>query len=60
VEWLVKAGLDGLFGLALGLVLIPVVKYAMAALRVIRPARTTRPAAPLPSSRLTREPTGHE
>lgn len=32
VGWLVKAGLDGLFGLALGLVLIPIVKFAMARL----------------------------
>lgn len=40
VEWLVTAGLDGLFGLGLGLVLIPAVKYSIAGFRMMRPATT--------------------
>jgi predicted DNA repair protein MutK len=40
VEWLVKAGLDGVFGLALGLVLIPMVKFATARLRALRSGKS--------------------
>jgi predicted DNA repair protein MutK len=39
VEWLVTATLDGVFGVALGLVIIPVVKYVLAPVaRLVMPA----------------------
>jgi hypothetical protein len=42
IEWIVKATLDGLFGLALGLLLAPSVTYATASFR----ARFERPRSP--------------